>query len=60
VATVQFHFLEQGGVALTNVRFEADSVAKLRKCRATNFPLKDEISGKQRPISLQARHRSRL
>jgi hypothetical protein len=23
VATVQFHFLEQGGVALANVRFEA-------------------------------------
>jgi hypothetical protein len=43
-----------------NVCCSNDGVAKVPKCRATNFPLKDETSGKRRPMSLQARHRSSL
>jgi hypothetical protein len=50
VATVQFHFLEQGGVALANVRFEADSVAKLLKCRSINVPQMDQTSRNRRSM----------
>ena len=38
----------------------ADSVAKVPKCLATNFPLKDETSDNRRSMFPQARHRSDL
>ena len=47
-------------VAALQCPLSADSVAKVPRCCATNFPLKDETSGKPRSMSLQARRRSRL
>jgi hypothetical protein len=38
----------------------ADSVAKLPKCRATNFPRKDEPSDNHRSMQPQTRYRNRL
>ena len=37
-----------------------DSVAKLAKCRATNFPRKDETSDNRRSMQPQTRYRNRL
>jgi len=44
-----------GGVGLLE-----DSVAKLAKCRATNFPRKDETSDNRRSMQPQTRYRNRL
>src|SRR5216683_6092134 len=38
----------------------ADSVAKVPKCAATNFPLKDETSDNRRSMCSQSRHRDCL
>jgi hypothetical protein len=43
-----------GGVGLLE-----DSVAKLPKCRATNFPRKDETSDNRRSMQPQTRYRNR-
>jgi hypothetical protein len=42
------------------VSFVPDNVAKLPKCRATNFPRKDETSCNRRSMQPQTRHRSLL
>jgi hypothetical protein len=42
------------------VRCRGDCVAKLPKCRATNFPRKDETSDNHRSMQAQTRYRNRL
>jgi hypothetical protein len=42
------------------VRFALDSVAKLQKRRATNFPWKDGTSDNRRSMQPQTRYRNRL
>jgi hypothetical protein len=45
---------------MADVCFTPDSVAKVPKCAAANFPLKNEISDNRRVIDPQARHQNRL
>jgi len=46
--------------AAAKVRYRGDSVAKLPKCRAINFPRKDETSDNRRSMQPQTRYRNRV